>query len=209
MSVQYAYNGQPKEVSIAAGWGHVPASTPTRLILPFYKSTCCENGGGGLVPRGNTSVSMPTELVRAGARPDAWAASMAKLDVVQSSMYGGCCDLMLVLTIVGTICVCVNKRNYDAQIRDWIRQLNSDCLEPCGLFGKLQTVTIVHTYVVNDKVEVREEERSWLAISLTRDDAESLRAAPAFYRPTCCQPKIHADPCAGSKCCCCQASKAV
>ena len=68
-----------------------------RISLPFYASTDCACGGGGLSWRGsNVALPMPPGLAAIGASPRDWTAAMERLDRVQRchcSRAARCCLL--------------------------------------------------------------------------------------------------------------------
>ena len=46
------------------------------------------------------------------------------------------------------------------------------------------------------------EEISWLAVALTKPEAELLRLESAFWTPECCGSRIVPDACGRLACCC-------
>jgi hypothetical protein len=171
-----------------------PASTEDRIIIQFEPTATC-SGGSGFVEQDR--LRAPPRLAALGITDTEWRRFTEKLESdVQPHTLGVLSQFLLVVLFIASPLICIRDSRYQAALGHWVNELNEQLLRPRGLFGKFQTVQ-----VYSDKYH---EEQSWLAIALTADDAEQLRAEPVFWRPACCGTnRLVRDTCQPKFCCCC------
>jgi hypothetical protein len=101
------------------------------------------------------------------------------------------------MSVLGLPWLCAREGSYHRALRRWVDELNAEVLEPRGLFAKFQT-NAVHSKDYHEEI-------SWLAVALSEEEAQALRAEPIFWTPACCADRIKPDPCAcrAVTCCCC------
>ena len=171
-----------------------PAGSEDRIIIQFQPMAACSGGPGFL---NQDRLHAPPRLAALGITDAEWRRFAEKLESeVQPQNLGGLCKLLLLVLLFPSPYVCIRENRYHSALGHWVDELNEQLLGPRGLFGKFQTVQ------ANGKDY--HEEQSWLAISLTANDAEVLRAEPVFWRPVCCSTKrLVPDTCQPKFCCCC------
>ena len=164
-----------------------PMSTPDRLIIPFYPMAgCCGSSCSG---NGNTGIeiafetSPPMELLDAGVDPEEWEQWMMRLDdEVQDDRMSMCTFTMLAMLILPIPYLCMETRNYNRRLGLWLEDFNDEFLSRYGLYATTQTAMY--------DADQYHEEISWLAIALTREEAEVLRSEPHIWATPCCGDEI-------------------
>lgn len=176
----------------------VPVSTSTRLILAPFSATGCINGGRGFDD--NVLANPPAALLERGIRASEWQDMMTKLAEVQAKQNSLLC--IIVMLVVGCLpCLCLSQRNYQRDLRAWLQQLNDQLLAPRGLFAKFQTTTVQY----NCEHHIFSRDYSWLAVALTAEETERLRAEPVQWSRACCQAAIRPHCLHDCFCCCFEA----
>jgi hypothetical protein len=148
---------------------HRPASTPTRLILDVHTTRCC-CGDSKLAEVLDPEVAStpPPELAKAGVRASEWREWMARFQqIVYSGSYAVFTHIFAWMTLLGGFYLLYRNNQMQQRLATFMRDLNTQVLEPRGLYAKTQK-GIFHA-------NNQHEEISWMAIALTREEAESLR----------------------------------
>jgi hypothetical protein len=167
-----------------------PMSTPSRLIIPFetYKSS-------GVT--GEFRANIPPQLLNLGINQSDWLSFLSKLEHVNKSRQGTpIIDFFLVLLIITSPIVVSHFLDYQKSLGQVIDEFNRTVLRPHNLFAKFQS-NEMHG-------EHSSEVLSWLAISLTPQDAIDLERDSAFYTPKVCSKEMQPNNCKQNCCgtCC-------
>jgi hypothetical protein len=171
-----------------------PAGSDDRIIIPFLPMAGCSSSTGF---SGQDRLRAPARLAALGVTDPEWKRFAEQLESeVQPLNPGGFCKLLLLVLLFPAPLIFTMEGRYHMALGRWLDDLNAQVLCPRGLFGKFQT-----TQANGNSYH---EEQSWLAISVTAEDADKLRAEPVFWRPACCSTtKLVADDCQTKTCCCC------
>lgn len=158
-----------------------PAATPTRAILPFEPAECCRAGPGLQAP-------WTEDLGRAGIPRVEWEGAVS--DLARRVQPWSCAAATFCIVTAFWQCwpiACTMEAQYHVALRRWLADLNARVLAPRGLAAALQTSTLRERCSPLREVPY-EVAVSWLAVSLTRDDAELLVHEPMLWAPTssCC-----------------------
>eukprot|EP00611_Tribonema_gayanum_P022978 TRINITY_DN4730_c0_g1_i1.p2 TRINITY_DN4730_c0_g1~~TRINITY_DN4730_c0_g1_i1.p2 ORF type:complete len:226 (-),score=28.14 TRINITY_DN4730_c0_g1_i1:647-1324(-) len=161
-----------------------PMSRPERLIVPITAARCLSAGAG---MNDDLRSAAPMDLKERGVTDHQWIALAQSLeDTVQSEQCP--CGLLGMILGVATILpiplVWKYTSKYQGVMEAWVSRLNTEVLEPKGMFGATQTA-VWHN--LNHYEEV-----SWLAIAMTKAEAQSLRSEPHIWNMRlacpCCAP---------------------
>lgn len=186
---------------------------------------CCAFGGGGF-GGGDALVStcdaeLREELLARGGQKAVASWEAARERLVQG-LAGRCCAIgncLLCFSLVGLPVLCVLEASRQRMYAAWLAHTNDTLLQPLGMYGRFQTVS----YQVDDGLSLdggrhsHSTDYSWMAVSLTAQDARSLQMEPTFwaqdfgipvlYCCTCkCDNGMGEHCCAPCRCCCFQKS---
>jgi hypothetical protein len=178
-----------------------PMSTEDRLILAYSPIQVCGSATGSGFSREDVS-EVPQQLASRGVTLAEWQPFIKRLERdVAPHQWSLCAWVCTMIWLVPLVCLCLSQAKYHTALRSWIDDLNARLLAPRGMFAKFQTAAI-HTKDYHEEI-------SWLAVSLTDEDAALLAAEPIFWSPACCKPEIAPDACADSCACCCGVKRVV
>ncbi len=139
-----------------------PKSSNTRIIIDFFPNSCCGDPMGLSDEDVN---NVPPALV--GVEPAEWTKRMTQLRDIAKGRLSTMTDIALCVLVIGIPFVL--GKNYKSQklIKKWMDDFNEQVLAPKGYYLKTQTSSV--------SIDDYHEEISWLAISLTPEDAGLLK----------------------------------
>ena len=179
------------------------AGTATRVVVPFYPVKMCGHGVG----LHHAQRHFPSELSTAGLSRSAWETLVQELSKAQRFAPPGAC---LLLTIIPYTCplfvlpFCLLSSRYQIALTAALARYNRDELESRGLYATLQTAEWnLHCTPMHINAD---STASWLAISVTPQDAARLKAEPMLWTPDTPCPssasKLVPHPCPCGTCAC-------
>lgn len=131
---------------------------------------------------------------------------------------GRCCvvgNCLLGISVVGIPILCCLEASRQSMLRRWIARTNETLFAPLGMWAKFQSVgNVVHDSTNNmGGSNSHQENYAWMAVSLTAEDAFSLKREPVFwandygvpclYFCTCsCETLVGSYCCEPCMCCC-------
>ena len=142
-----------------------PSGSESRLILPFFPSRFFGTSKG--LKRDAIS-SVPEPLLKRGVTQAVWDEYVRdKLQKVQAKNVSISTHVLAWMCTAGLSMMYLG-RSYQRHLRAWLDEFNEEVLLKRGMMAKTQTKVVI---VGKSRVEL-----SWLAISLTPQDAKLLRA---------------------------------
>ncbi|KAI9005163.1 hypothetical protein DFJ74DRAFT_693033 [Hyaloraphidium curvatum] len=175
------------------GWlVHTAQGSDVRLIRDFGHIAWCGDAPGLF------DTTLPPQLAAKGVRPEQWKGFMDSLAEIMAGRWTVTASLFAVLFVVGIPCVIGTEERFQKKLGMWIRTLNEELLEPVGCYAMLQKSSKTIQTGPNSSYT---EERAWMAIALTPEESERLRAEDAFWTTECCGDRL-VPSCNNCYCCC-------
>ncbi|KAI8827690.1 hypothetical protein BJ741DRAFT_654105, partial [Chytriomyces cf. hyalinus JEL632] len=160
----------------------IPASKPTRAILPFIKTNWFKKSPGLI-----DNLTLPIALKGAGITESEWNRITTTLSRVQKRKMTHISELTLYVILLGIPFAMWKDRKYHEAVAKWLSSVNQEVFVPKGLLAKLQTCTEESygvsvaengsTSVVPTSIEV-----SWLAVALDTQEAQKLSEEAIFWK---------------------------
>lgn len=182
--METALTGASKDTPHPTGWRAGPPSSHARLILRYDAGSCCGAGAG--LGAGLPILPLPHELAKAGVSPHAWDAFVVSLSAAQSLSLPGLCTVLATIPhffipVLPIVC-CLSGR-FHARLAHAVAAFNTAVLEPRGMWAALQSADLRESVFPLHVGGGGFGAVSWLAIALTRADAQALRREPMYWAP--------------------------
>jgi hypothetical protein len=174
------------------------ASTDKRLILDFFPTavTCTKP----VVLHDDLFTQCPPQVQARGISNDEWINWMEKFrTVVEKNSLSCCSGFWLCLSVVGIPFVYRYGIKLQLEMKKFSEEINMGLFEPRGMFWKTQTSSVQ----VSDDYH---EQTSWIAIALTPDESQILKAEEHILYQGCNgmhEPCPCCTKCTSCMCCCC------
>jgi hypothetical protein len=172
-----------------------PASSENRMIIDFYHTSCC---GKPNVLEDSLLVQVPPLLAAKGITNEEWSFWMNRFrDEYRSRNLSILGSIAMILSCVFLPCMyykCINQQIF---VKKFNEDINRELFIPRGMYFKTQSSSV--------RIENYYEETAWIAISLTKEDAEELKNHEHILYYWC---GVHEEcasctRCTEISCCCC------
>lgn len=173
--------GASKDTPHPSGWRAGPPPSRERLIIRYDGGSCCSTGAA--LGRG---AALPHELAKAGVTELAWETLVTSLSAAQALSPPSACIVLATiphfyLPMLPLVC-CLSAR-FHAAAAHALAAFNAAVLEPRGMWAALQSADLRESVFPLHVGGGGFGAVSWLAIALTRADAQALRREPMYWAP--------------------------